>query len=46
VITNTATVAKDKSDAGASAPRVRSYFPEALYINPEIITTQTVAPAS
>ena len=23
-----------------SAPRVRSYFPEALYINPEIITDQ------
>src|SRR5262249_46816102 len=25
---------------GAAAPRVRSYFPEALYINPEIITDQ------
>jgi len=36
VITNTGTVAKDKSES--SAPRVRSYFPEALYINPEIIT--------
>jgi len=40
---NTLTVAKkeDKSkDSGSSAPRVRSYFPEALYINPEIITDQ------
>ena len=27
-----------KKDLGAAAPRVRSYFPEALYINPEIIT--------
>jgi uncharacterized protein YfaS (alpha-2-macroglobulin family) len=27
-----------KMSAGAAAPRVRSYFPEALYINPEIIT--------
>lgn len=35
-ITNTATNAKEES--GSSAPRVRSYFPEALYINPEIIT--------
>ncbi len=26
--------------ASPSAPRVRSYFPEALYINPEIITDQ------
>jgi uncharacterized protein YfaS (alpha-2-macroglobulin family) len=25
---------------GAAAPRTRSYFPEALYINPEIITDQ------
>ncbi|HUU14874.1 MAG TPA: MG2 domain-containing protein, partial [Terriglobia bacterium] len=32
---STATLAKDES---SSAPRVRSYFPEALYINPEIIT--------
>ena len=31
----------DKSSVGAtSAPHVRSYFPEALYINPEIITDQ------
>jgi uncharacterized protein YfaS (alpha-2-macroglobulin family) len=27
-----------KEDSGSSAPHVRSYFPEALYINPEIIT--------
>jgi uncharacterized protein YfaS (alpha-2-macroglobulin family) len=33
---NTATLAKDAP--GSPAPRVRSYFPEALYINPEIIT--------
>ncbi len=32
---STATLAKDESSA---APRVRSYFPEALYVNPEIIT--------
>lgn len=31
------TVAKEKKDEAANA-RVRSYFPEALYINPEIIT--------
>jgi len=37
---NTATLAKDKEEAGSSAPRVRSYFPETLYINPEIITDQ------
>ncbi|MBZ5522723.1 MAG: carboxypeptidase regulatory-like domain-containing protein [Acidobacteriia bacterium] len=36
LITNTATNAKDES--GSSGARVRSYFPEALYINPEIIT--------
>lgn len=39
---NSATVLKtgatDKKDTGGAAPRVRSYFPEALYINPEIIT--------
>ncbi|HTC94057.1 MAG TPA: MG2 domain-containing protein [Terriglobales bacterium] len=29
-----------KDDSGSPAPRVRSYFPEALYINPEIITDQ------
>jgi hypothetical protein len=33
---NSATLAKEESEP--SAPRVRSYFPEALYINPEIIT--------
>jgi uncharacterized protein YfaS (alpha-2-macroglobulin family) len=27
-----------KKDSGSSAPHVRSYFPESLYINPEIIT--------
>jgi hypothetical protein len=32
---STATLAKDES---STAPRVRSYFPEALYINSEIIT--------
>jgi hypothetical protein len=36
---NTATLAKDKSQPSESpAAHVRSYFPEALYINPEIIT--------
>lgn len=34
---NSATLVREKDEAGA-APRVRSYFPEALYINPEIIT--------
>src|SRR5882762_2888005 len=34
---NSATLAKEKDEAG-TAPRERSYFPEALYINPEIIT--------
>ena len=29
-----------KKESDAAAPRVRSYFPEALYINPEIITDQ------
>jgi len=33
---STATLAKEES--GTPAARVRSYFPEALYINPEIIT--------
>jgi uncharacterized protein YfaS (alpha-2-macroglobulin family) len=36
MVLNDATLVKEK-DASA-APRVRSYFPEALYINPEIIT--------
>jgi hypothetical protein len=31
-------LAKDKKEADGAAPRARSYFPEALYINPEIIT--------
>ena len=35
VASNTATLAKPEA---AAAPHVRSYFPEALYINPEIIT--------
>jgi hypothetical protein len=38
---NSATLAKLES--APSAPRVRSYFPEALYINPEIITDQNGA---
>ncbi len=29
---------KEDSGSGGSAPHVRSYFPEALYINPEILT--------
>ena len=29
---------KDEGDVSASSAHVRSYFPEALYINPEIIT--------
>lgn len=33
-------VAAPKELAPAAAPRMRSYFPEALYINPEIITDQ------
>jgi uncharacterized protein YfaS (alpha-2-macroglobulin family) len=36
---SSALLTKDKGDeSGSSAARVRSYFPEALYINPEIIT--------
>src|SRR5258708_20809983 len=38
---STATLAKDKADepgGSGAAARVRSWFPEALYINPEIIT--------
>src|ERR1035437_7862987 len=34
---NSATLAK-KEPVGAAAPHVRAYFPEALYINPEIVT--------
>jgi len=38
---NSATLAKDKkSESGEPSAHVRSYFPEALYINPEIITDQ------
>ena len=39
---NSATLVKDKkeADSESSGARVRSYFPEALYINPEIITDQ------
>ena len=37
VAASSAIVFKDKE---ASAPRERSYFPEALYINPQIITDQ------
>jgi uncharacterized protein YfaS (alpha-2-macroglobulin family) len=35
---NTAILAKDKKQEPGSPAHVRSYFPEALYINPEIIT--------
>jgi len=38
---NSMIVAKDA--LGSPAPRVRSYFPEALYIHPEIITDQNGA---
>jgi hypothetical protein len=31
-------LAKAVRQSGAAAPHIRSYFPEALYINPEIIT--------
>jgi hypothetical protein len=37
-VRNSAALLKDKESNGSSAARVRSYFPEALYINPEIIT--------
>jgi uncharacterized protein YfaS (alpha-2-macroglobulin family) len=37
-VAQSATLAKDES--GSPAAHVRSYFPEALYINPEIITDQ------
>jgi uncharacterized protein YfaS (alpha-2-macroglobulin family) len=36
---NSATVLKKEKDSvGGAAPHVRSWFPEALYINPEIVT--------
>jgi uncharacterized protein YfaS (alpha-2-macroglobulin family) len=38
VAVNSATLVKEKDESGSAAPRLRSYFPEALYINPEIIT--------
>jgi uncharacterized protein YfaS (alpha-2-macroglobulin family) len=34
------TLAKQEERSGAASAHVRSYFPEALYINPEIITDQ------
>ncbi|HTS28001.1 MAG TPA: alpha-2-macroglobulin family protein, partial [Bryobacteraceae bacterium] len=37
-VANSNAVFARKDAATSSAPRVRSYFPEALYINPEIIT--------
>jgi uncharacterized protein YfaS (alpha-2-macroglobulin family) len=39
---NFAILAKDekKADSGSASAHVRSYFPEALYINPEIITDE------
>ncbi|MGA2347742.1 MAG: alpha-2-macroglobulin family protein, partial [Candidatus Sulfotelmatobacter sp.] len=35
---NSAVLAKDKKEGSGPSAHVRSYFPEALYINPEIIT--------
>jgi uncharacterized protein YfaS (alpha-2-macroglobulin family) len=35
---NSAVLLKNEEQTGESSPRVRSYFPEALYINPEILT--------
>jgi hypothetical protein len=35
---NSAVLAKDKKEEAGPSAHVRSYFPEALYINPEIIT--------
>ena len=37
---NGATLAKDANEDSAASAHVRAYFPEALYINPEIITDQ------
>ncbi|HLK64500.1 MAG TPA: MG2 domain-containing protein [Bryobacteraceae bacterium] len=34
----TGSIAKEKDSGGVSSAHVRSWFPEALYINPEIIT--------
>jgi uncharacterized protein YfaS (alpha-2-macroglobulin family) len=38
--TTVALRAKDKQEAPGPSAHVRSYFPEALYINPEIVTDQ------
>jgi hypothetical protein len=38
LVRDSITFRKEKDISAPSAPRVRSYFPEALYINPEIIT--------
>jgi len=38
--TNIAIRAKDKQEVSGPSAHVRSYFPEALYINPEIVTDQ------
>jgi hypothetical protein len=40
VAQNSATLARDKNEESGPSAHVRSYFPEALYINPEIITDQ------
>jgi uncharacterized protein YfaS (alpha-2-macroglobulin family) len=41
LVRNSATLAKDeRQDSASPSAHVRSYFPEALYINPEIITDQ------
>jgi hypothetical protein len=37
---SSATLIQDQKDDSSSSAHVRSYFPEALYINPEIITDQ------
>jgi uncharacterized protein YfaS (alpha-2-macroglobulin family) len=39
-VRNSAILAKDQKEESGPAAHVRSYFPEALYINPEIITDQ------
>ena len=38
VAMSSAVLITDKKDAASPTARIRSYFPEALYINPEIIT--------
>lgn len=40
---NSVTIAKEKDQAASGAARVRSFFPEALYINPEIFTDENGA---